>query len=126
MDWGGEGWWGILGLVEEAGGVGGGFGRVGMLYPLFLHELSYTTYIHTYIYIHDVDYEKRKKKKVESMIFGVGSGDLGEGSRMGFQTCCCIYGRVANNVMVGVFFCLSFLGGWDGAKEYRLDALRAC
>lgn len=41
MDWGGEGWWGVLGLVEEAGGVGGGFGRVGMLY---LVSLSYSKY----------------------------------------------------------------------------------
>lgn len=45
MDWGGEGWWGFLDLVEEAGGMGGGFGRVGMLYlRFFMNSLIY--YIH--------------------------------------------------------------------------------
>lgn len=38
MDWGGGGWRGVLGVVEEAGGVGGGFGRVGMLFCFcFVH-----------------------------------------------------------------------------------------
>lgn len=45
MDWGGEGWRGVLGLVEEAGGVGGGFGRVGMLHLVSLSYTEYTIWI---------------------------------------------------------------------------------
>ena len=43
MDWGRDGWRGVLGLVEEAGGVGRGFRWVGMLFCLVPFFTKYTT-----------------------------------------------------------------------------------
>lgn len=76
MDWGGEGWWGVLGVVEEAGGVGRGFGRVGMLFCL----------VHFFYYTLRCAYEKRT---VELMDWG---GPV-------------YYVWLANVVMLGFFLC---------------------
>lgn len=84
MDWGGEGWRRVLGLVEEAGGVGGGFGRVGMLH---LVSLSYTK---STIWIR----EEKSRRDDFFFFFLVGEGG---------QLLCMV---VANGVMVGFFFCL--------------------
>lgn len=81
MDWGGEGWRGVLGMVEEAGGVGGGFGRVGMLHLVSLSYTKYTIWI-------------REEKS--------GSDDFFFGGRRRAVLCMV----VANGVMVGFLFCL--------------------